>query len=355
MKYTNPRSADELMRDNLIVKHRAGSHAYGTNIATSDEDFRGIFVCDPVNLMTPFFPVRESTDVTEEDTKLYELAHFMKLCLDCNPNIVETLWVDMEDVIRHTEAYMYLRLQREDLLSSKVAFTFSGYAVSQLKRIKGHNKWINNPQPEVAPQPYEYLSVVQWMGEEKNLNPSIYLYKHDHRLVPYGGNIYGVFADPGRSLWDKHGNLNDVVESGDREKFRQPVMIIKWNKELYKEAKETHRKYWEWKNNRNETRSELEEEYGYDTKHAMHLVRLLRMGEEILRGEGVKVKRPDAAELLSIRNGAWTYEELVVYAEEKDNLIRGELYKSTPLPKKPNIKNAARILMEVQNLVWKGS
>lgn len=264
LKYSDPRAVDELMRKNLLVKHLAGSHAYGTNIPSSDTDYRGLFVADPVNILTPFFPVREANDVSEEDTKFYELAHFTKLCLDCNPNIVETLWVDDADVVYATEAYEHLRSHRERLLSSKVAFTFSGYAVSQLKRIKGHNKWINNPQPEKAPMPCEYMSVVQWMGANKNLHPNIDDYKIGHRLVPFGGEVYGIARDKYRSLWDAQGGLNDLIEQGDREHYRDFIMIVKWNKQIYKEAKENHRKYWEWKNNRNETRSELEEEHGYD-------------------------------------------------------------------------------------------
>ena len=138
-----PRTAQELMQQNCIVKHYAGSHAYGTNIATSDVDFRGIFVADPINLRTPFYPIKEVEDASEEDTKFYELAQFMKLALDCNPNVVETLWVDQQDVVFSTPAYEILRAAAPKLLSSKIAFTTSGYALSQLKRIKGHNKWIN--------------------------------------------------------------------------------------------------------------------------------------------------------------------------------------------------------------------
>jgi predicted nucleotidyltransferase len=352
LKYTKPRSAEELMEQNLLVKHYAGSHAYGTNIATSDVDFRGIFVCDPVNLLTPFFTIREATDVKEEDTKFYELSHFMKLCLDCNPNIVETLWVDNGDLEVTSPAYVHLRNHRHELLSSKVAFTFSGYATAQLKRIKGHNKWINNPQPSDAPTPCQFLSVVQWLGDNKNLHPNIRDFLLNHRLVPFGGNIYGVAKDKGRTLWDADGSLNDIIESGDREKYREFVMIIKWNKEVYKEAKEKHKLYWEWKKNRNKVRAELEERYGFDGKHASHLVRLLRMGEEILTTGKVIVKRPDAEELLSIRNGAWTYEEVVAYAEEMDRKVREVLYKTTDLPKKPDIKNAAKLLMETQEIVW---
>src|SRR6185436_7068494 len=62
-----------------------------------------------------------------------------------------------------------------------------------------------------------------------------------------------------------------------------------------------------WRAERNPQRAELETRYGYDTKHAMHLIRLLRMGEEVLSGKGVIVRRPDAADLRAIREGAWTY------------------------------------------------
>jgi hypothetical protein len=89
-----------------------------------------------------------------------------------------------------------------------------------------------------------------------------------------------------------------------------------------------------------------------NTKHAMHLIRLLRMGEEILTTGKVKVKREDAQELLDIRNGALSYEELVSWAEAQDNKIRGELYKNSCLPKKPDVKLAASVLMDVQDMYW---
>jgi hypothetical protein len=44
-----------------------------------------------------------------------------------------------------------------------------------------------------------------------------------------------------------------------------------------------------------------------------------------------------AAELLSIRNGAWSYEKLIEWAEQQDKEL-GEFYESgkSPLPKKPD-------------------
>lgn len=350
-----PKSATQLMQDNTLVKHYAGSIAYGTNLPTSDIDFRGIFCGDPVNVRTPFFPVRECEDTLEEDTKLYELAHFMKLCLDCNPNIIETLWVDNKDIIITTDAYQHLRDNRHKLLSSKIAFTTSGYALSQLKRIKGHNKWINNPQQKEPPKQTNHVSLVQQFGSSKMLKLNIEQFRENHRLIPYGQDIYGVYPVKGYQLYSDSHSLNTLFEEIDRHEYGTPLMIIKFNKEEYNLAKEKWQQYWTWKENRNEARSELEEHHGYDTKHAMHLVRLLRMGIEVLRDEEIIVKRPDAKELLEIRNGSMSYEEVVKYAEDMDRQVREVWYEKTKLPKKPNIKYAAQLLMEVQDMVWRKS
>lgn len=349
----------------LICRMYSGSHAYGMALPTSDVDIRGIFCADPINVRTPFFPVREVVDMTEEDTKYYELAHFMKLCLDCNPNIIELLWTENEDVTFRTPAYALLRKNRAKLLSSKVAFTFSGYALSQLKRIKGHHKWINNPQPIEVPTPYEFLSVVQYFDQafswfqfrgvqsrfERAQKIDLSSFRDNYRLIPYGNDLYGVYRARGYQLWNDQGSLNFAFD-GERHKMGTPRMIVKFNKDEYRLAKERHEQYWSWKNNRNKVRSKLEEQFGYDSKHASHLVRLLRMGEEILTTGQVHVKRPDAAELLEIRNGKWSYDELIRYAETKDKKIREQLYNSTSLPKKPDIKFAAELLMQVQDLVW---
>jgi predicted nucleotidyltransferase len=352
------KDAMQLMRDNLLVKHLAGSHAYGTALPTSDTDYRGIFCADPINLLTPFYTVKEVEDQSEEDTKYYELAHFMKLTLDCNPNVVETLWVDPYDVIDASDAYWYLREHRSEFLSSKIAFTTSGYALAQLKRIKGHNKWINNPQPVEPPRQIDFVSMVQNFTLQKVFKRDFKLEDHRNgRLIPYGQDIYGLvynmrnqYLQENYETFSDDFTLNTVYD--EEESSRTPNFVLKFNKEEYKLAKEKHKQYWTWKNNRNEARSELEEKFGYDTKHAMHLVRLLRMGKEALEEGVLKVKRPDAEELLAIRGGAWTYEQCVEYAEEMDELIRGELYKETSLPKKPNLQNAAEVLMEAQKLVW---
>jgi hypothetical protein len=343
----------ELVNKNMLVKMLAGSHAYGTAIATSDVDYRGLFCADKINIVTPFFPINEAADTNEEDTKFFELRHFMKLCTDCNPNIIELLWTDDSDITFRTPAYDELRSHRAELLSSKIAFTTSGYAIAQLKRIKGHNKWIMNPQPEEPPKQWQFISMVQWFGKEKMMPSDFRIsnFIHDYMLVPYSDTLFGIVPMEGWQTINDSGSLNDKFE-GSRENLPPPLAFVKFNQEEYKAAKQRHDQYWTWKKNRNEVRSTLEENFGYDTKHAMHLVRLLRMGLESLRDGVVYVKRPDAQELLSIRNGAWTYEEVVKYAEEMDREVREVWYHKTSLPKKPDLKHAANVLMKVQDIVW---
>lgn len=258
------KQAADLIKDNLIVKHFAGSIAYGTNIATSDVDYRGIFVANPVNIRTPFFRIDECKDTTEEDTTIYELNQFMKLALDCNPNIVESLFVAPEDIVFSTPAYEHLHSFAPQLLSSKIAFTTSGYALAQLKRIKGHHKWINNAQPEKAPMQCKYISLVHNFTEDKVFHIDLKDYHTDYRLVPFAADTYGIYPIKGYETYNiDSGNLNTTYE-GDTHKLGTPLFIIKFNKNEYNHDNDMWSNYWTWKKNRNVVRSALEEQSGYD-------------------------------------------------------------------------------------------
>lgn len=339
----------------LIVEHLAGSKSYGTSVPTSDTDYRGIFCADKKHIWTPFFPIKEMKDESREDAKLFELRDYMEKYLKGNPNIIETLWVDEQFITESTDEYKMLREAAPELLSSKIAFTFSGYAFAQLKRMKGHNKWINNPQSTSAPKQSDFMKLVQNFEEEKIFAKDfdIKRYAAQHALIPYGNDIYGVLPDPRRAMFNRDGSIKkyDYSSLSDIMKKTPPKFIIKFCREEYLAAVGNHKNYWEWRRNRNQTRSKLEEQYGYDTKHAMHLVRLMRMGSEILDTGVVNVLRPDAEELISIRNGAWTYDEVMEFAKDKDAEMR-KLYDTTELPKYPNVNKAADVLMNIQESIW---
>ena len=48
----------------------------------------------------------------------------------------------------------------------------------------------------------------------------------------------------------------------------------------------------------------------------MHLIRLMRMGLEVLERGELIVRRPDAAELTAIRDGALSFDALIAAAED---------------------------------------
>jgi len=83
-------------------------------------------------------------------------------------------------------------------------------------------------------------------------------------------------------------------------------------------------------------------------KHAMHLVRLLTMGNEILEGKGVNVDRThiDQAHLMDIRNGVFSFDEIEEQAIVL-NTRADENYKTTQLAKKPNLEKINALRMDI--------
>lgn len=406
--------------EKTIVKHLAGSHAYGTSTPESDIDFRGIFVADKEFVLTPWFNVGEASDTKEEDTKFYELSKFMKLYLDGNPNILETLWVDDSDIVERSEMYDYLRSYNQQLLSNKIAYTYSGYAYNQAHRMQNHHGWMDKERiaerrlNEIFDE-YPYQNTINWMEETfpdylvqrinttrgKNLFVKMHIdfekfmrdtslqlvsakplkqyhfvklvhnylpeklldrdfnilnFKHDYELIPYGENIFGVVPAPDSQTINNDGSIHkiDTDNRSIEEIKRAPILIVKFNKKEYDENSDNRKSYHKWKENRNDARKVLESQYGYDTKHAMHVVRLLRTAEEALLTGEVNVKRPDAEELLAIRNGAWSYEELMNYFNHKSNELRDVHLKNSVLPNKANPKLAAKVLIELREMQWYG-
>ena len=343
---------EKLLLENVIVKHIAGSRSYGTDIPTSDKDIRGIFIADPVYYRTPFFNIGEINIPNEEDGKLYELNKFTSLCAECNPNIMETLWVDEKDVIMKTKSYDILRHFREEFLSTKAATKYTGFADEQLKRIKGHNKWISNPQSIAPPRQIDYVSLVRNYTENKLLPRDFKLanFKNNWRLIPYGHDIFGLTKMNGYQSFSDDFTLNTNCNHDD---FNHPDLIVKFNKDVYVAAKDKWSNYWKWKENRNEERGLLEEKFGYDTRHASHLIRLLRMGLEIISTGQCMVRRTDAEELKAIRyDGIWTYEKVIDYSDSMKEKIKIAL-KTTKLPTEPNYEKLANVTISAQDVFFK--
>jgi hypothetical protein len=355
-KLRKQQELEEMAEKNCILRVVAGSHAYGTNIPSSDWDERGIFVDTMSRIILPFEKI-EQVQLSRDDIVLFELSKYMPLLLSQNPNVIELIWTDPSDILHKNESGELLLDNRKEFLSKQVKDSYVGYAQSQLKRIKGHNKWINSPQPEAEPEPKDFTSVVWNYTATKEFN----------KKVPFEGFVAVDIGDNHYSLWsidklkidkkpwiDKRGNPNPI-QKNEFEKFNPnnlpPDLIVKLNKSLFESHHTNWKMYWNWKKNRNEKRSVLEEQFGYDVKHAMHLIRLLRSGLDILENGVVPVRRPDREYLMDIRNGKFTYEEIVAESEKLTKKVE-EISKKSSLKDAPNYDLAKEIMLEIYKKQW---
>lgn len=95
-----------------------------------------------------------------------------------------------------------------------------------------------------------------------------------------------------------------------------------------------------------EKRKSLVEKYGYDTKNAAHLVRLLDMGIEFLNEGRLYVERKHPQKYLAIKRGEWSLDEVKKEANRLFSLAQ-ESYVKSSLPMKPDRKKADQLLIDL--------
>lgn len=333
----------EQVKDCTIFLTVTGSRAYGTNIPESDTDVRG--VCIPTNWsyytgtgMNTFY---QKDSGWEDDRVVYDARKALKLIADGNPNMVDLLFTPERFHIKTSKWWNRMLENRTEFLSRKMRFTYGGYAFAQLKRIKRHRDYLLNP-PKAKPErtnfdlpateklvTSENMGAFQWLLSDLLHSSIEHMKLSDEAKEEFNGiNMIGV-VQGGKLQGDETAQALKTI-TGAPDSWINMVMREK----RYNSAMRDWDSYQNWKKNRNEKRQVLEAKHGYDTKHAMHLVRLMRMGMEILETGQVHVYRPDREELLAIRNGAWEYDKLVEYAAKCDQDL-ADLYKVSKLRKQP--------------------
>ena len=326
----------------LLVRH--GSHAYGTNTPASDEDFKGVAIPPKRYFLGTMHRFEQAElKAPDPDAVIYDIRKFFNLAADCNPNIIEVLHTSPEDQFIVDDIGQEILDNKDLFLSKKIKHTFLGYSVSQLNRIKTHKRWLLNP-PTHQPTREEFglpemtlIPADQLMAAQAEIQKELDRFQFDFMEGLQESqkieirNIMAEMLAELKITADQHW-MSAARKIGLSDNFIE----IMQHERQYTSAKREFDQYQNWKKTRNPARAALEEKYGYDTKHAYHLVRLIRMCREVLMTGKVIVKRPDREELLAIRNGACTYEQLMNFAEREELELNMLYNTSNVLPKTPD-------------------
>lgn len=350
--------------DRTIFLTVHGSRAYDTNIETSDFDYKGI--CVPTK--DYYFGISntfEQAELKDPDTVIYEIRKFFDLASQSNPNVIEVLHTDPSDHLHVSPIGEMILNHKDEFLSKRVKYSFLGYAFSQLKRIKLHRGYLLNPLKEYPTRAsmglpeFTLIPQDQFAAAQAEIRKELDKFQFDFMedlSEPTKIGIRSVVIDLLAEL--KITAEEQWMSAARKIGLSDNFIEIMQRERAYASAKKTWDKYQEWKKERNEARAELEAKFGYDTKHAMHLVRLTRMGQEILSTGKVIVKRPDREELLAIRAGAWSYDQLIEFAEQQEKAINALYHTCDILPKVPDRNSLNKlciscieIMMEFPNLM----
>lgn len=331
----------EWLAGRTILLARHGSHAYGTSTPQSDIDLKGVAIA-PAAIYHGFAQRFEQATTREPyDMTIFEVQKFFRLAADSNPGIVEVLWAEADDYPHLTPPGERLLEHRADFLSRKVRYTFSGYALSQLKRIRSHRRWLLDP-PTGPPSRAEHGL------PERTIIPKDQLAAAESavrkKLDQWNLDLSGLEPSDRGHLLESWAQMLAEMSLASDEQWRAAARAVGYDDNFiellererrYNNLRQNWRQYSQWKKLRNEARAQLEADFGYDTKHAMHLVRLMRMCREMLTTGQVLVRRPDAEELLAIRRGAWSYDQLIDWADGEQAALE-ELTAASPLPPAPD-------------------
>lgn len=289
---------------NLMLLGYGGSHAYGTNVATSDVDIRGIYM-NPVDEVLGIKPDSEQRVDSQTDTVVYSFRKMIKLLSDCNPNTIELLGLRQQDYLYMTEAGQLLLDNRQLFLSKKAVYTFGNYAASQLNRLI--NKSGRGKQELVG-------------NEVRSLKKALGSFAQRYKGYAGAGTGITVSAADDDTLLSMH--LDNIPMK----------TIVQMLNELTSIDKDYSKS----------TRNTKAIEHNKLSKHMMHLFRLYMMGIDILeRGEIITYRADEHDLLMSIRNGDYLEADDMTPTKEFEALLSeyqtrfSKAAENTKLPDKP--------------------
>lgn len=382
----------------LGYKYIRGSQLYNTALpdGQSDVDYGGVYILSNDKLLglSEFYEPQVSDE--KHDTTYYELGRWVELLMKANPNALESLFVPEDKIIGEVHPAIQLIIDNRDLFVTKEAIkSTSGYAYSQVKRATGHNKKCVNPVTEKK----EVLDFCYTFKEQGSQSMKEFLAERGLNQkycglvnIPNMKDTYGVYYDYAayltfedlddvtkRNIIFKSGlvDVNDVDKIFNRmdnkeffgyagivhpdgksnevrlssiPKGETPICFMTYNQQGYESHCKRYKEYQEWIQNRNEQRYASNGNSNYDRKNMGHTVRLLHMGKELAENKGFNVVRTwDREMILDIRNGKYTYEEIMEYVNKTyDEMMTA--YETCTLPETADKEKVNELLIKARSL-----
>jgi uncharacterized protein len=357
-----------------------GSQAYGTNLPTSDTDIKGVYM-EKLDNILGLNTYTEQLNVNKDNVS-YELGRFIGLLATANPTVLELLYSPEDMVSFKDPIFDMLIANRDRFLTKKCRMSFGGYAVAQIKKARGLDKKMNwekssTERKTVLDFCYAYdtktgrsTPIREWLKENEleqqfcglssipHMKDCYNLY-YDHVVHMMETNNPRTEKNKEQYLFKFQGivrdeeTANDVCLSEIPKYYDNLECMMIFNKDGYSSHCKKYNEYQEWLKNRNTQRYVDIEGHGQqiDGKNLMHCRRLLNMAIEIPKLKTLQVRRPDAKELLEIRQGKVDLDSIITKAEA-DIVLLDKLYEESDLPNDVDMDFCNHLLLEMRNRVY---
>lgn len=354
--------------ENQILKCIVGSQAYGTNLPTSDVDYKGIYIQQPNDILG--FKYKQQIDINKDEC-YYEIRRFIELASSANPTILEMLFIPKNCIIYKHPVMDILFKNKSQFVTKKCFQSFGGYAVAQIKKAKGLDKKMNWEDTRIERKtPLDFCYVLNkskstplsnYLKENEMLQefcglsainhfPDTYVLYYDY-TAHYGKETntpdkYPVIGYRGIAFEDS----NDIRLSSIPKQYADDVnCVIYYNKDAYSIHCKEYNQYQEWLSHRNPQRyvDVKNHQQRIDGKNMMHCIRLLDCAIEIAETGYFNVFRHNADRLLKIRKGEVNLEKILQEAEEKLTYLN-TIEKDSKLPKEVDMDFSHNLLIQLR-------
>jgi predicted nucleotidyltransferase len=373
----------------LVIR---GSHAYGTNVETSDTDYAGVFIQSMEDILGNKY-IEQINDDTN-DTVIYEVRRFLELLASNNPTVLELLNTPEDCIIYKDPTFDLILNDREKFITKICAKSFGGYAKQQISKAKGQNKKQNWEKDKVTRK--EVLDFVYVIEGEKSIPWKVWNNgRYEEKFIgvvniPNARDVYSLFYDKeaymcfGEDIpeymkenakqWRKDSGrpmgfgYKGLVKTGEGAnsaesnqlrlssipKGEEPICVITYNKDGYTQHCNDYKSYQTWLEQRNESRWVDVKSHGQkiDGKNMLHCKRLMEMAKEIAKGEGINVRRPNAKELIAIRKGEVDLQTLIDNVE-KEIIEVDKLFDNSELPDSIDNEFINNLIVKIRKQIYK--